>query len=165
MLYSHANGKSLSFHSHARAEQGIKRIPRAVTYRRNHRVRFHIVTVDRYGSHLPSCDVDFFEFMRKQNLTAEAFYFLADTLHRGGEPVAADMRLGKIFDIFRRAVFHEIAQNGFNQRVIHTRVEFAVRERSRAALAELNVAVYVQKTLVNELIDRLLPFVNVLSAL
>ena len=165
MLYSHANGESLSFHSYARAEQGIKRVPCAVTYRRNHRVGFNFVAVDRYGSHPAARNVDFFEFMRKQNISAEAFYFLADVFHRGGKPVASDMRLGEIFDIFGRAVLDKIAQNGFYQRVIHARVEFAVRERSRSALAELNVAVYIQKTLVNETIDRLLPFFNALSAL
>ena len=39
--------------------------------------------------------------------------------------------------------------------MINARVKLTVRKGSRAAFAELNVAVYIQKTVVNELIDPL----------
>ena len=109
MLYSYAHRESLSFHRNAFGQKLVKGIACAMPYRKHNGVRFHFNAVCDNRNRLAVFDVEFFELMRKQNLTAEPFDFFSDAFHRGRKSVAPDMRLGEIFDIARRAVFDEIS--------------------------------------------------------
>ena len=62
------------------------------------------------------------------------------------ENVRPDVRLCIIEDVFRRAVFDKRIENERMKGVLRAGLQFAVRERSRAAEPELDIAFRVEYT-------------------
>ena len=72
----------------------------------------------------------------------------------GGKDVGANVRLGVPQDVARRARFDEGLKNQAVGRILGSRIELAVRERSRAAQAKLDIAFGVEDTLLKKEINR-----------
>ena len=68
-----------------------------------------------------------------------------ETLHDLDEHVRADVGLGVIGNVLRRSVRRELRKHEADARVVRAGVELAVGERARAALAELHVALRVER--------------------
>ena len=68
-----------------------------------------------------------------------------EVLHDLDEHVRADVGLGVVGDVLRRAVRRELREHEADARVVRAGVELAVGECARAALAELHVALRVER--------------------
>src|SRR5690242_8987623 len=79
-------------------------------------------------------------------LAAQILDGLADALDDGDEAKGADVRLGDVQDLVRRAGLDEFRQHfaAVVVRILDLAIELAVRERAGAALAELDVRLGVK---------------------
>ena len=83
--------------------------------------------------------------MTEAHLAAARNDLTPEALHDLDEHVRADVGLGVIGDVLRRAVRRELREHEADARVVRAGVELAVGERARAALAELHVALRVER--------------------
>ena len=81
------------------------------------------------------------------------------------EDVRADMGLGLFHDVRRSAMRGERFEHGLAQRIADARGQLAVRVRARAALAELDIAVRVERAAAPERIYRPVALVHIAAAL
>ena len=129
--------------------QHFKRVARAVADRKDDLPRRERVATGRPG-HGQRRDVS---ILRGQPCHAVAEAHLAATvddlapevLHDLDEHVRADVGLGVVGDVLRRAVRRELREHEADARIVCAGVELAVGKCARAALAELHVALRVER--------------------
>ena len=129
--------------------QHFKRVARAVADRENDLPRRERVAAGRPG-HGQRCDVSILRgqprhAVAEAHLAAAVDDLAPEILHDLDEHVRADVGLGVVGDVLRRAVRRELREHEADARVVRAGVELAVGERARAALAELHVALRVER--------------------
>ena len=98
---------------------------------------------DRAGEP-PAREVQPLQPVPEAHLSAEGDDLAADVLHDVYQNIRADMRLRVVDDALRRAVRGKLAQHPAHSPILRAGVELSVRKGSRAALAELHVALRLQ---------------------
>lgn len=83
--------------------------------------------------------------MTEAHLAAAHDDLAPEALHDLDEHVRADVGLGVISNVLRRAVRRKLREHEADARVVRAGVELAVGEGARAALAELHVALGVER--------------------
>ena len=83
--------------------------------------------------------------MTEAHLAAAHDDLAPEALHDLDEHVRADVGLGVISNVLRRAVRRELREHEADARVVRAGVELAVGEGARAAFAELHVALGVER--------------------
>ena len=169
MLYAHAHRVRLGGELKPRRVQhavGVIRVlPDGEQQRREGepffaRGRLHARSYKRAVPALEAC-----ELRVEANLAAEALDLHADGGNHAAELVRTDVGLGVDNGFLRRAEAREDAKRLVAKRVLDARGELAIRKCARAALAEHNVALRVERPARPETFDIPLPLGNLPAAL
>ena len=148
MLNAHAHGEGLLHHHHALVEQALHGVAGAVANGQEDGVGQDLPLLalvnDLHAFHTIAADDQLRHPGFEQNRAAQTLDFLAHGSDDALELVRADMGLGQVQDLLRRAVLHEGLQNRADVGRLCAGSQLAVRERARAALAELHIAVRVE---------------------
>ena len=88
---------------------------------------------------------DLFQLGRKPDLAAEGLNLLPHRVDNGPQTIGSDVRLCKAGDLLRRAAGDKLSQNPVDVGVRDARSQFSVRKRSRAAFAECNIALRIER--------------------
>ena len=149
MLYPDAYGELPRFHRHTAAAQRGESIARGVTGRNYERVRVLLIRlvfiyiVQRCGySAAGACKA--FQPRGETNLAAAGQNICAHAAHHAFQSVAAYMRFAEIRHLFGRAEPCERRKYVGVITAVGLRIQLAVRERTRAAFAELHIVVRVE---------------------
>ena len=152
-------------HKNAAAVKHIVNVARAVPDGKNHFVVNFRAAVYANGRDFSVFNSYVGKLCVKPNLSAKPNNFVAQVFDDGWKFVASDMRLKVVFYLFGRAETQKIIKNRFNEFIVYLRVKFPVRKRTRAALAELHVALFVQNPRFNKPVNRFFSLVNVFAPL
>ena len=155
MLDAETDGERFGFEEHATFVQHEEGVARAVAQRHHHMVgaqcaavgqhhATHASRTRRIGFHLHIVDP-----VRETDLTAQRFNVGAHVLHHRHQAEGSDVRLADVEDFLRRAGLDEFGQHlaSVVALVADLAVQLAVRERARAAFAELHVGFGVEDLL------------------
>ena len=157
MLDARADGERLARHRHAEGVEHLKRVPRAVADRQHDVVRVDRPLARRVGkrrAHNPAAVEDQARQLRLEaDRSAVGNDRLAQVLHHGAQPVGADVRLREEANLLRRAHLAERLQHLAAARIVNARIQLAVGKRPRAALAELHVALGLQRAAAPKRLD------------
>ncbi len=168
MLDANAHREGLLFHAHALPEQRLHRVACAVPDGEDDGVGQELIffaAPDEFDAlDVLAADNQSGQPCAETNLTAEADDFLADRADDVLEQVGADMRLGGIQDILRRAMVDERLQHRADERRFRAGCQLAVGKRARTALAELHVAFGVERTVFLHLPDGFGALIDCLAA-
>ena len=151
VLDAHAHGEGLLRHAHALTEQGLHRVPGAVTDAQQHRVAVQlplpVPVAHRDARHAAAPEPQPRQPGLKAHLAAQLHNLLPHGGHHAPQQVGAHVGLLQIENLLRRAVAHEGLQHRAHMGRLDAGVQLAIGERARAALAELHVALRVHLAL------------------
>ena len=169
MLNAHAHRKGLRLHRYARRVYGAERVARAVTDGEDRAARLQTLLAlgraDGQRRERAVFGFDACHAVLKAHLAAEGDHVLADCAHHVYQHVRADVGLGVVDNVLRRAVRGKLLQHPADALVVRVRVELAVGECPRAALAELHVALGIKHPARAERLHLFAARVHILSAL
>ena len=149
VLDAYAHGKRLRLHRNALCVQHFECVARAVADREDDLLCRERV-VHAGAAHGQRRDVSVLRGqpghpVTEAHLAAARDDLVPEALHDLDEHVRADVGLGVIGDVLRRAVRRKLREHEADARVVRAGVELAVGECARAALAELHVALGVER--------------------
>ena len=140
MLDARADGEGLLLHGHARRIEHLEGIPGAVADGQHQLLRRLDCAADLRADELSALEAQARELRLEAHLAAQPQDLQPQVLHHRAQVIRADVGLGLIQNLLRRAHAHEGLQHLPAAGILDAGVELAVRERARAALAELHVA-------------------------
>ena len=171
MLDAHAHRERLLLHRHARRVHGLERIARRMPAGQNHAPRSHPLRRARApvehvdARHRAARETHACKLRMEAHLAARVLDLTAHRAHHVHQQIGADVRLRLPKDLLGRAGVHEPAQHVARHRVLDVRGQLSVRERARAALAELDVRLRVEIAARRERVHRGQALVHVAAAL
>ena len=166
LLNPRAHGEGLWLHGNAGFFQHFEGVPGAVADGENRRV-----TVDNFpgigfqAGKLSIFDAKARDLRVEPHLPAERNDPLSQVLHHSEQNIRAHMGLGVVENVLPGPGLHELLQHPADAGVIDTGVQLAVGEGARAALAELDVAFFVQNPGCKEFFHLFVAGLRVLSPL
>ena len=170
MFDADADGKSFGRHRHPAAEEHFKRITRTVADRQHqggNRLFVYaaagVADFDSFQTVIVSQQI--FQPVLKTVFAAERNNFGTNILHDLRQPIGAEVRLGQIQNLFRRACSRQLAKNfGRVHILFDAGHQFAVGKSTGAAFAELNVGILLQTAAAPETFHVALPLGHRLAA-
>ena len=169
VLDTHAHGKGLGLHRHAKPFEHLKGVPRRVAYGEDKPVAINCIFFSRLRDLNAAEDIfirnEPRELCSKAHLAAEPDDGFPYALHDVYENIRADMGLCVIEYALRRAVAHELFEHPADALVPDAGVQLAVGKGTRSALAELHVALGVESAARAEGLHRFPAAFRVLPAL
>ena len=145
MLDAHAHGEGLGLHGKAQAVEHLEGIPGAVTDGED-----GVVTVDDLAAlqlqprQLSAFAADARHLAVEADLAAKPDDGVPQILDHRQQHIGAHMGLGVIEDVLPGAAFDELLQDPADSGIVDAGVQLAVGEGPRAALAELDIASWIQ---------------------
>ena len=166
VLYTESHGKRLALQICTRGIKRFERLARGLPRGKEYRVRRDNASVCHDPGNMPVFGAKILHPGAEPYLAAERDYFFADVFDNPAQKVGADMRVGKIKYLLRRAGGDKLAQDkpSAHPLFLYERVELAVRKGARAAFAELNVGFGVQLPAAEEVFHICGAFGNRLAA-
>ena len=148
VLDARADGERLAHHLRAPVAHQLERVPRAVPARQDQPPAAQClplpVLLHDHARKAPVLQRNIRHPRPKAHLTAKRHDLFPQRLHHARQVVRADVRLGLIEYLLRRAVCRHRLQHPRAQRAGDARGQLAVGKRARAAFAELHVAARVK---------------------
>jgi hypothetical protein len=142
-----AHRERLGHHVHAAPLQHLEGVARAVAQRQHHVVGGELLATGQHqAAHAAVFDLQVGDALAEADLAAQRLDVGAHLLHHADQAEGADVRLGHVEDLFRRAGLDELGQHLAREvaRVADLAPQLAVAEGAGAAFAELHVGLRVQ---------------------
>ena len=169
MFDARADGKRLGRHGHAQLVQHGEGVAGAVADGEDDVLRLHLhgfASADAgRAAHAAVFDQQAGQPRLKEHFPAQAHDLLPDGAHHGGQAVRAHVRARFPQNLLRRAEAGQRFQHFAAVDVLDAGIELAIGKRPGAALAELHVALRIERSAVPEGVDVARALVHAFAAL
>ena len=150
MLDAETDGEGLGLHGQPLHLQRAEKIAAAVADGEKHDIRVEIASVRAHAAHRALLREQFLHRHTEAHLAAPRYNLLAHRDDDALQKIGANVGLGLIGDLLRRAVAGEDRVHLMPQRIFAAAGELAVGKRPCAAFAKLDIARKVQRAVLPE---------------